>query len=1033
MTRPDGLGSVDPFGPDYCGTGPTTAAQRLEAMVYGEHNCRSDRQFWADLEASMSGEKIVAVAGQQAEAIWNNRYQIGAILAAVMKGMAVAERSARRGNWKGAVAIKVAGAFGKLVAPTAVGFAVEEWLTGVEKVNGDAKKLVYAQEKYAQVVLALALWLGAKLPSLWAREGAVAAEAPRRVVIVPSEEAAVTARELTATGRELTVTGQAAMPPATGKQLTNLVLPVAATNAAFGAGASTAGVTPPAQFPESDSPITSGTGIVRYDPKTHKITLADGRQLDERSTLVMWESDSWQLAAVKHAVAWLVPIGDVGPVGADPRIEVSLDEIRLISTPAGGAPDSIGSEDKGSDRATQATKPALEQADPFAQEWRERPFPERGGFPLRKVSMQREEEKQALLRRIGTAGRNKPISFPSAKFAHPSAVGEVVKFLNDPQRVAGRLLQLQDEVIARYKESNLDWGALVVETLTELETKNGFVHSESVPLHIRLIFGGALSQELAHNPHLYFMYGDKALSSSELVKELSVDGNDAVTSELFFVLHYFPWLTRGYNIQLPVQTWPRPRLTTTSAKSAAKLIARRTPYNIGGHEALLQMSEPVREVFELLRGEYETDEMDKLLGFVPLERIQAVLATWQRKLGGADIPSVEKAVSQITTALQRAEAGIIEEVHIEGAQGYRYRASDPNAKTWYSVPIDGEHVWLYMKEDHFKVLHALLQRRSMTSLEIEDVYRKGWENHHPGQVMPDAYARSILQGINYALDHAAAEPSDSNPGIRVGTIRPFDKVRKGRQDVFVYRLDPPEVSGSSSLQPKRAVPELVERTYTIGNRQASLRLRPLPHKVFERLIQKYNDDFGQGLGSISGFVAIADLEELLRSELPLHPHEAILIEIHNIVSNQLRLVLRSANIGTIKYLTVDNQPGYRFLNSLRVNQAESCSVAIQNRNIHLELRPTDRELFELLLERGSLDSRRIQMHYKADWDSQYPDKDVSDSRVVKGFRERVNYALDRARLHPDGPLVHVGAIVRTQNKNGKAYFYEFKGHADNLR
>lgn len=903
MTRPDGVGSVDPFGPVHCRPGPMTAAKRIEAMVYGEGNCRSDQQFWTDLEASMSRNSLTAVAGQQAEAIWNNRYQVGAILAAVMKGMAVAERSARRGNWKGLVATKLASGLGKLAAPAAVVCAVKEWLTAVDEVNGDATKLVYAQEKYAQVVLTCGLWLGSKLPGLWAKEGWVATETPRRVVIIPGKEVTAAGHEVVIADRAVATSG--GNLTASGQALTKFTPPLAVSGAAITSGAIGEGM-PPAQLPETNSIAASGSDIASYDPPTHKITLADGRELDERSTLVMWDGESWQLEAVKQAIARLRSVGDPVAGGAT-RIEVPVSAIALFSTPAGAAPHS---NDAGNGITPQGNS-----------------LVPRRGLPRRKVSLGRENDKQKLIDQIRTTGKTEAFVFPTdIEFEHPRAVRATIEFFNDKARVASRLLQFEDEVIAQFKEAkDLHWEATVLAVLENLEKQNGFLNGSTISEEagwrtIRLLFGAALTLEMAESPALFTTTPDHNGRPSAVFKQL-VPVWDRVFSPTAGqeILRYFPELAPGYRLQPPAQRERPERIRAPSDADQITLPPRRPrlPIQIGGRTIVVFMTPPVREILETLVREYDADQIGEFSGYVPVAELENILRAWHSKTSTSDV------IQQLRELLRLRDAGNIDYVVVDNIKGYRLRLSGAtDTKRWSPVTIRGVQVWLYLLPHHLESLNDILETPSITRREIAARYRSRWESRHPGATMRHTNVVHILEGIDYALRHAKLSETESHGTIHVATLVKEGTVPqqgRGGKDLNVYRL---EITESLS-QPRSRTDEVrhsrrpnvpSSELYSINGRDVAIRLRPISHAVLKLFLRQTLADSATGAQTEVGYVETSEILKAAREEwrwLEQKPNSHIGKQPTNAkdVVKDVRNSLERAGLGTIFY---SPPGGYQF-------------------------------------------------------------------------------------------------------------------------
>lgn len=834
MTRPDGVGSVGAFGPVDCRPGPMTAAKRLEAMVYGEGNCRSDQQFWIDLEASMSRAKMVAVAGQQAEAIWNNRYQIGAILVGVMKGMEMAERSARRGNWKGVVAAKLASGFGKLVAPAAVGYAVKEWLTAVEDVNGDPNKLPFAQEKYAQVVLAVGVWLGAKLPGLRAKEGVVANEVPRRVIVVPHGEAAVAGREVAIAERAVAASG--GRLTASAQPSTKFTPPLAVSGAAMSRGGVAGEGEPPAQFPESGSIAASGNDIVGYDPTTHKIALADGRQLDERSTLVMWDGDSWQLGAIKQSIASLRPF-DGELTSEDPGIEVSLGDIRLIPTPAGGAPGPSGN----------GTAPRVS---PWLQY--------RGLLPLQ-LSIGRQQQKAEVIAQI-RALRRTPYVFPKRNgFADPLIVRATVDFFTDWPRVAARLLEIGDHATQGLKESETpDWQASVSRVVASLERRAGFDAATPLPWDKRLL-RGALLAEMAANPGPFTLPSDRErlpLDPPVLWQQL-----DPVWAKFFppgsfeRLMGHFPELKPGYRLQRSEQQRPFPLPETLSVPDL------RQPIQIRDRIASVHRLGPLsRALLEVLLREYNEDRIGEFIGYVPVEEIDDLIFKLQ-----SNTPR-KKAVEILRLALESRNIGNIDYITIGNNKGLRLRLSgDTSGRLWRPVVILGVRVWLYIAPQHLEALKLVLENESVTRAEIVDHLR----SRYPGKGFPERTVRDYLDIVDEALHHAKLNESDSKGDIHVASIvqRGLEKREHkiGVRYANEYGLEPTDSLFRSQPSNSRLGNVETWRDYVIDGATVQAFLRPISGRVLEHFLQEIAADRASGKSEI-GFVEESRILNIARDE-----------------------------------------------------------------------------------------------------------------------------------------------------------------------
>jgi hypothetical protein len=747
--------------------------------------------------------------------------------------------------------------------------------------------------------------------------------------------------------------------------------------------------------------IRSGGDIVAYDPTTHAIRFRGGGTMDARYVTARIDDLDYRVLSI-NTERRTGDFESMASAGPEVLLDHSLDDQVIVIAPiAGGAPNS----------KTRETTSSTDGSKDLRLAWRR-------GLPPHKLSRRRKDHMRALRARIGVPQQHEPFGFSDlATFAHPHVVANAVKFLGDPRRVADQLMRFQNEVNFRYKLAHRDSHALGLEVLADLEKRNGFVPSANSPLPFRLIFHGALSLEMAHNPQPFAVSGGEPLLPSIIVDELQSQWNHALNPNApYRALRHFPEFMRG-----PAD--PVPGLRSNKTRPTQRISAWKPLYNKGGVNALAQMSAPVQEVFDLIVQKHQNHGAAQ--NVVEIDSIQNLLMQWRNRVGQGYVPSATEAIAEIRLVLQRADAGTIVQVGHGGALGYRYHVASPYDKSWCSIHIHGHRYLIYLKMEHFKVLQELVEVGSLTSFKMEEVFRSEWMKRHPKQKPPTLDARSIKGGINHALEHAVRIFDDSAGEVQAATVADFDRVTKGRQQVYVYRVEPPDASKSESLSPKPQETQLVERTYDIDGDQTSVRLRPRPHKIFARLLQQYSKDREGGRGALRGFTTDAELIGVLRREMPQQSSDDLQAELNKIISNQLRSVLRGAGIGTIKQVVVDSQQGHLFARSLRVDPHVSKPMEVQGRKIWLELRDRDRPLVKSILN-GRVDSVAIQRYFQSDWASLYSDRPVSDSRVVKNFVDRANNALGRGRMSEDGPPTRVGIIVRTDEKDGKAYFYEFR-------
>ncbi len=622
------------------------------------------------------------------------------------------------------------------------------------------------------------------------------------------------------------------------------------------------------------------------------------------------------------------------------------------------------------------------------------PLSEQRGLPTYSFSRRREDHKRALLTRVAEHEREEPFGFSaSASFAHPSIIAEVVDFLSNPQRVASRLLQLQDEVTNRYNTVHRDSHTLALEVLADLETRNGFVPSSKVDLDFRLIFHGALSLEMAHNPRPFAVAGGDPMLPSVIVEELLSQWPHALhPAAPYHVLTEFREFVRGYHPPAVRTTEPTQRISPWDPL-----------YNHGGSRALAQMQPAVREVFELIVRHND----------VTANSVQAVLSRWRATVGRGYIPTVDEAIAEIATVLRRAadrpQFDTIQEVLKGTTQRYRYQVSASNSRRWHSVQIQGERYLLYIKTEHFDVLRSIIEARELSSSAVVRVYRQSLDNA-VSTVLPNA----ITQAINHALKHAVRVTGDVHEEVHPATIRAY----KGDLNEYVYRVESPDSVEANALPPRRPLQTLTQYTYDIDGATTSLRLRLLPHKVLERLIQNYNRDRGNNDGSLRGFTAAEQLIALLAPELPRHSNDQLRTELAKIVGKQLKPALGHANVGTINQVDVNGQPGYLF------HKPVLEPMNIEGQEVWLDFWPEDRPLFQRLLA-GPLDTRTIQRHFE-EWNRLHPDQLSSTSKVVASFVLRATYALGHGRLSEHGPPVSIGWIRGRKSEVDKTYIYEFK-------
>jgi hypothetical protein len=155
-TLPYGLGASDPYGPSSNCRVPRTRAERIEAFVYGRSPCYSEDQFWRDLEASMSLDKVGEVAVDRASWAWEHRIEISLAFLGIVKAARMLERAAKKNPNASAVASLLA-AFGMVAPPLGVLKKVNEWLRAAHDAEGDPVKIEFAQRKYAEAVIAAGL------------------------------------------------------------------------------------------------------------------------------------------------------------------------------------------------------------------------------------------------------------------------------------------------------------------------------------------------------------------------------------------------------------------------------------------------------------------------------------------------------------------------------------------------------------------------------------------------------------------------------------------------------------------------------------------------------------------------------------------------------------------------------------------------------------------------------------------------------------------------------------------------------------
>lgn len=627
------------------------------------------------------------------------------------------------------------------------------------------------------------------------------------------------------------------------------------------------------------------------------------------------------------------------------------------------------------------------------------PLSEQRGLPTYSFSTRRDDQKRALLTRVAMYERNPQFGFSErASFTHPHIIAEVVNFLSNPQRVASRLLQLQDEVTTRYNTVHRDSHALALDVLTDVELRNGFAPSNQVDLDFRLIFHGALSLEMAHNPRAFAVSGADPVLPSMIVAELLSQWPHALhPTAPYSVLTEFGEFVRGYHHRLVRITEPTQRI------SPGKPL-----YNNGGSQALAQMHPAVREVFDLLVRNKK----------VTTGAAQAVLSRWQSTVGRGYIPSVDEAIAEIETVLARAadrtQVGKVKSMTSGNRLSYSYEVSNLSGRRWCSLNINGERYLLYMKIEHFDVLNELVQKEQLSSSAMEQRYRKSLKTHYRSEVESKLDARGIAQGITNALKHAVRVVGESNQEVDIGIVRSFAGTRPDSQLVNVYHLEPANSPNNDWISSKR----LETHDYTINDVEVSLRLQKVPHKIFERLVYNYNRDSNRNDNVLRGFTGDDELVELLRPEFPNYSNAELLTEIAKIVTNQIKLPLRHTNIGTINQVDLTDQHGYLFHNPV----CEPMNIA--GRMVWLEFLPQDRPLFQRLLV-GKLDTRAIQNHFK-DWNQLYPKRPVSLIGAVGRFLERAELVLSRGRLSEHGPRERIGWILGTKRADDKTYLYEFE-------
>lgn len=629
------------------------------------------------------------------------------------------------------------------------------------------------------------------------------------------------------------------------------------------------------------------------------------------------------------------------------------------------------------------------------------PLSEQRGLPTASVSKRREGDKRALLTRTARYERHGQFGFSElASFTHPNIIAEVVNFLSSPERVASRLLQLQDEVTNRYNTVHRDSHILVLEVLADVETRNGFLPSSKVDLDFRLIFHGALSLEMAHNPRQFPVAGKDPVLPSVIVGELLSQWSHALhPTAPYRVLAEFGEFVRGYHHPAVRTTEPTQRISPWLPL-----------YRHGGSRALAQMQPAVREVFELFVRNHD----------VTTDSMQAVLSRWQSTVGRGYIPSIDEAIAEIATVLRRA-AGAAEnpqfdtiEPIVDGTTTrYRYQVTNPNGKRWYSVQIHGERYLLYMKAEYFEVLRSMIEARGLNSSAMVDVYRRSL-----GKAVSAVRAFDIKDAIDNALEHAVRVAGEPNGEVHPGSIKGY----KGDLQEYVYRvesLDPVETSRPPVAPIGQPLLELKQHTYDIDGDRKSLRLRPLPHKVFERLIQNYNRDRASVEGPHRGFTTEAQLIELLTPELPGQSNDQLRTELAKIVENQIARPLRQTKIGTIRPVDANGQHGYLFQASVVVEP-----MTIEGRKVWADFLPQDRPLMERLVI-GKLDTRAIRSHFE-EWNRLHPDRHAAQTDVVEKFVLRATYALGHGRLSEHGPPVSIGWIRATKSEDDKTYIYEFR-------
>lgn len=155
-TLPYGLGASDPYGRASSCQASRTRAERIEAFVYGRNPCYSEDQFWRDLEASMSLDKIGEVAVDRASWAWEHRVEISLAFLGIVKAARMLERAAKKNPNASAVASLLA-AFGMVAPPLGVLKKINEWVRAVHDAEGDPVKIEFAQRKYGEAVIAAGL------------------------------------------------------------------------------------------------------------------------------------------------------------------------------------------------------------------------------------------------------------------------------------------------------------------------------------------------------------------------------------------------------------------------------------------------------------------------------------------------------------------------------------------------------------------------------------------------------------------------------------------------------------------------------------------------------------------------------------------------------------------------------------------------------------------------------------------------------------------------------------------------------------